>query len=481
MNFQNVLGKYRAISFSERDKGRILSMRSNQGKQMNENTDAVAQDKPFARDYLNRLETALRMTRMIALQYSGCVITVDASWGNGKTYFAHNFAKKLERDFEAHPVYVDAFQNDYADDPFIVLVSAIYAKINEIDPCFAKKTKLLSKAIKIGKSLLPVAAGTTAKVLTFGIVDSKLTDGIGNIAAKFTENILEERIKGYAEQQKNITEFKEVLSNFAQKHRDDTKCKGLIKEGLPLIIFVDELDRCQPTFAVRMLERIKHFFDMENVVFVLFVNKDQIFKAIRGVYGENIDAENYFEKFVNFSVTLGGANYSSTMRESLVYCQNYVSNDLFSKNFDPNIEYLIQEANRMIQTIAVNKENKISLRDVEKIFAYVTHPSNITLPKEIGGLLAFLATLKVKFPYDYIVFLERDGLNMRQIVDRILPDNKKYKPARGSLLSAIKLYCHEDFSPEEARVLGNIVGDHEIPLDFIITYLVSHMDYGNQR
>ena len=52
---------------------------------------------------------------------------------------------------------------------------------------------------------------------------------------------------------------------------------ALIRErGNRLVIFVDELDRCRPIYAVQLLERIKHFFNDERITFVFSVNLVQL-------------------------------------------------------------------------------------------------------------------------------------------------------------------------------------------------------------
>lgn len=66
-----------------------------------------------------------------------------------------------------------------------------------------------------------------------------------------------------------------------------------------LIFFVDELDRCRPTFAIEMLERIKHLFDVPNIVFVLSVDKSQLEASTAAVYGEKINAPEYLRRFID--------------------------------------------------------------------------------------------------------------------------------------------------------------------------------------
>ena len=52
-----------------------------------------------------------------------------------------------------------------------------------------------------------------------------------------------------------------------------------------MVFIIDELDRCRPDFAIRLIERIKHFFDISKIVFVLVIDKTQFSKVICHNYG----------------------------------------------------------------------------------------------------------------------------------------------------------------------------------------------------
>ena len=65
----------------------------------------------------------------------------------------------------------------------------------------------------------------------------------------------------------------------------------------PLVIIIDELDRCRPLFALSLLERVKHLFLVEGVSFVFVTNMPQIEAVVAGTYGANTDAKIYLEKF----------------------------------------------------------------------------------------------------------------------------------------------------------------------------------------
>ena len=71
-----------------------------------------------------------------------------------------------------------------------------------------------------------------------------------------------------------------------------------------LIIIIDELDRCKPSFSVEVLEKIKHLFSVPNVVFVLVMHQEQMEEAIKCVYGNNIDAHTYLQKFINLETSI---------------------------------------------------------------------------------------------------------------------------------------------------------------------------------
>lgn len=98
--------------------------------------------------------------------------------------------------------------------------------------------------------------------------------------------------------------------------------KGLDK---PLVFIIDELDRCRPDFSIRLIERIKHFFDIPKIIFVLVMNKVQFSKVVCHNYGyDEALGEEYLEKFFDFSIKL-----KSTLNEPDFH-KNAVSS-LFSK------------------------------------------------------------------------------------------------------------------------------------------------------
>lgn len=251
---------------------------------------------PFSGDLFDRERVAKRLTAHIARLPHGAVISIDAAWGEGKTWFAQNWIKALKRE-GYRAVYIDAFKNDYVDDPFVMICAEILAGL-KTEGETQEKVRRTGK--RVAKALLPL----TAKVVTnavgriaLGSADlgdelKKSLEELQAGSAEALEAALEDRLSKYVEDKKAIDEFQHELTRLVEQ---DSK---------PVVIFIDELDRCRPDFAVNMIEQIKHFFEVDRLVFVLFMNRGQLCEAVKGVYGRGIDADSYLGKFIQFSLAL---------------------------------------------------------------------------------------------------------------------------------------------------------------------------------
>ena len=99
----------------------------------------------------------------------------------------------------------------------------------------------------------------------------------------------------YASQRRTKDEIKEQLGELSDQVREET--------GKPVVFIIDELDRCRPTFAVELLERVKHIFDVPNMVFVFGVNRSELCSSLQSIYGE-IDADIYLRRFFDMEFKL---------------------------------------------------------------------------------------------------------------------------------------------------------------------------------
>ena len=102
---------------------------------------------------------------------------------------------------------------------------------------------------------------------------------------------------------------KDILNEIQTVEEIREKIKEILNEVITeearrLVIFIDELDRCRPNFAIEMLERIKHYFDDDRIIFVFSVNKEALTHTISKYYGNGFDSSDYLNRFFDFTVQL---------------------------------------------------------------------------------------------------------------------------------------------------------------------------------
>ena len=247
----------------------------------------IPEAEPFKYDKLERQQHAVNFMNMVSLYgETGCVIALNGLWGTGKTTFV-KMMEQLMKNQGYKPLYFNAWTNDFVSDPLV----AMLAEMKEVMPDSPK----LENVVKLGGKILTTIGGSVLKSVVkekFGVdVDAVADDVVG---------VINDQIGDYTEQKKTLEDFKNALVEYVA---DNTE------EGRPVVFFIDELDRCNPHFAVQVLERVKHLFDIPNMVFVLIINKQQLQHAICGYYGsENIDAENYLRRFVDVEYQLPEAD-----------------------------------------------------------------------------------------------------------------------------------------------------------------------------
>ena len=251
----------------------------------------VPKDDPFKNDLLERKESVEVLTRLINSFEGPCVLAVDAAWGNGKTTFINMWAGHLLRQ-EFPVVKFNAWETDFSGEPFVALSSELTAGLQKHkDNSLEEK---INDTHRVAKEIARRAAPGLIRVATMGILDVAplLKDEVAESLASYAED----RLAAYGETQKSIKTFKTTLSDMAEELSE--------KKKHPLIVMIDELDRCRPTYAVELLEVAKHLFSVNHVVFILAINRNQLGHSIKALYGSEFDAEDYLRRFFDIDFQL---------------------------------------------------------------------------------------------------------------------------------------------------------------------------------
>mgnify|MGYP001033346793 CR=1 FL=1 len=351
----------------------------------------IEEDEPFKNDILGRKAYGQALLNLVAQSNDELVISLDGQWGEGKTTFVKMWQGLLNQS-DIPNIYIDAFANDYIDDAFITIASAItsYAdsKISKPDEKAIEDFK--DKTKKIGVRLLSWSARLAAKVATLGALsatDIEELKEIKNDLAKDTSTaiskFIEERLTSHSQDVELLGSFKELLSDLP-KHlqKEDGKEK-------PLVIIIDELDRCKPTFAVEVIEKIKHLFSVKKVVFVLVMNKKQLEGSIKCIYGQDIDAHAYLQKFINVETTVPKRMNDPRLNDVTKYCEQLTKLHELKRNENTD------QLSRHIKQLAIRFN--LTLRQMEKVFTniaifYATTAQN---EKPIVQIVSFVCIIKV--------------------------------------------------------------------------------------
>ncbi|HDR9499061.1 P-loop NTPase fold protein [Burkholderia sp. Tr-20355] len=351
---------------------------------------------PFHDDRLNRQRYATRLTDFVGRLGAGGAIAIDAPWGGGKTWFGRNWAAQLRA--AGHKVaFIDAFEQDYIEDPFMVIAAELATLLDDSE---GSGRLLRGRAAAVMKAILPFSArmlvGAVGR-LAFGAADlsediQQVVDAAQDGVADRAEKSIEKKLEEHEEEKKSFVEYRRALAEFAAK------------QDKPVVVFVDELDRCNPLFSVRLIERVKHFFEIPNVVFVLLLNREQLEQAVKGMFGRETDAAAYLSKFVRFFFRLPApsAERNSQYRSQAT---DFLTQELSRYGFDPSQNRAVEGfyAAALVWVHAA----RLSLRDMEKLCALFA----LSGPIGPAGLLAYLITLKLREPsiFDDLLSGNRDA------------------------------------------------------------------------
>ena len=375
----------------------------------NQNKDNIT--KAFEPDYLNRKALAVEWTdALLSTRINHhLVISVSGDWGTGKTYLAKNWHKYLEEQ-EYFTCYIDAHKKDYAEDPLLIIMSELESYINKYikkEEAFIKRafTPVKRKFFPFIASGLKTAGKVGASIVLPDIISSNISKIIYNIDGEKLKEIIKgsideynnkkdsrieeyyNNIKAYSE---NIEEFKQALEKFANTIAD--------KLNKPVVIFIDELDRSNPKFVIKLIEQLKHIFEIPNLVFILTVNKQELSNTIKGIYGSEMDGYAYYKKFTTHDFTLYPIEQikSGPLEE---FIENIITD---RSNFSVDKDFISL-------TALLSQILRLSLRDIEQIIHhlyYIKEKVYQSYHRDYLIICYFLRALYLKNYTNFLLYIE---------------------------------------------------------------------------
>ncbi|HHQ4893157.1 TPA: KAP family P-loop NTPase fold protein [Aeromonas veronii] len=274
----------------------------------------VGSEEILSADRLDRARYAEFLTNYLAAEGTqrNYVLNLNAEWGAGKTWFIKRWYMELKAHYPT--VYIDAWQQDFSDDPLLTVISSIIDQLkdatgNKVSIPDGIKPKLLG-LLKLGGKL----------VLKSAIKKAGLEDGDFSVEGEDADKLVDTLCSNHKERYESIHYLKQEIRQWVEAavsaNLDQLDGQGRL--DYPAFILIDELDRCRPSYAVEMLETIKHIFDIKRVVFVLATDTEQLQHAIKVIYGEGFDAESYLGRFFHRRFTLGSISRREFIQQAIV-------------------------------------------------------------------------------------------------------------------------------------------------------------------
>ena len=315
-------------------------------------------------------------------------IALDDSWGNGKTFFVKQtqivlqsrnssdekltdvkqcMEKFLKNDKARNyfPVYYDAWSNDNHTDPVLSIIFTMLKDLDDLEDYEANDKSWRDIFVTALEATVTAFGGPRIKAF-FDSVEG--TDILAEIKkSKETDQVLNQ-----------------LFDTLLEKQPEDTR----------IVFFIDELDRCCPDFAVRLLERIKHYFLHEKVIFVLSVNMSELQHTIKRHYGNDFNADKYLRRFFDFTIPLPPADITKFYR---------------------TINFNNKTARYYTASLVMRKYN-FSLREITRYLQYL----KVAIPEKyrtysqgfyVEVLIPFLIGLSIHDLKTYNDFLHGENMN----------------------------------------------------------------------
>lgn len=421
----------------------------------------IPEENPFANCKLDRKIYADILESIVSNGNDGCVMSLDGAWGTGKTTFVRMWQQQLiNNGFKT--IYFNAWEHDYMPDPLVALIGELH-NVSKDSHTSASLKKIVAEAGKIFCGVVPsVLKAIAQNYMGEGAADI-LKSGLDE-----TKSIFQKELDKYKEECNSLHSFRDALAEFAE---------GLATNK-PLVFIVDELDRCNPTFAVKVLERIKHLFAIPRIVFVLAIDKVQLCNSICGFYGsDRINANEYLRRFIDVEYNLPAPDYEKYL--DFLY-EKFGLGEYFAKISGDNY-YTTKSYQEMLCNFPLKfiSSKEMSLRQIEKLMAHIRLALQ-TISKTndpCPDLIAFFVYLR-QYKHTLYSDIMNRSLEVQQLVkalENLIPMklyskndgyNKDYSPTTIYIVAKVLVAYASDYRCDKRVDLYKEIAGDKIQLVF---------------
>lgn len=275
-------------------------------------------------DVLNRkaiLNTILEIINKLSRNKESVTFAIDGEWGCGKSFLLNMLENELlpiQNESTSNTKYLilhyNCWKYDYYEEPLISVVSLLLEEIDNSENLFSEDQKARIKGIlkAVGVNLISV-------------IDKVIENKTGVDLEGIRKVVIEGKDTAADEIERNHSYDNNFSFNKALKKFQDIINK--LSEKRTIVLIVNELDRCLPSYSIKVLERLHHLTEgTNNVITILATDKNKLEKNIEHIGFS--DANQYLKKFISFEVSLDNGVVSKLFNDRI---ENYIS--LFDFNY----------------------------------------------------------------------------------------------------------------------------------------------------
>ena len=282
-------------------------------------------------DYVNQIKNILST---LSQNKKNCSFALDGEWGSGKSFVLNMLEEQIKDDYLI--IRYNAWENDFYEEPLIAILYTFANKLNDLK---SMTLDILTKKLlsKIAKRFLSIVGKISKTKIGVDVVE------LGRKGV--------EKAKEIANKEKIDISFNQNANLQAIIKQISSGLKELAKK-YPIVVLVDELDRCLPEYAMKVLERLHHVFNgVENLQVILSIDKEQLSNAVAKIYNlsninksENTNKKHertysdyinsYYKKFFSFEIYLNEGNLNEEkFHEKIAEYENlFTSNSIIKEN-----------------------------------------------------------------------------------------------------------------------------------------------------
>jgi KAP family P-loop domain len=365
-----------------------------------------------SKDKLDRVPLIQNLTKMVQNIPSPFVLSINASWGMGKTTLLKLWKAYLEQSTQGFRcIYFSAWENDFTDEPITALLSEIKSEVDKVEA--DGKTDLtegFDELVKKGQRIALRSVSTLLKVAVRIATknalsaeelkdifkdDEKMKDSIAGDIGDFAKS----EVQSYLDKKQAMTDFQSQLKDFVKFFA--AYQMPVSEQPKPLVIFIDELDRCRPSYAIELMETVKHLFSVEGVVFVLGIDMEQLGKSASVLYGQAMNTEGYFRRLIDYEFVLPLPKIEILVK----HLHSSIIQISSRSDFTPQQKkYFAEQENKIVGIICeLAKEFALSMRDIENLYrryqiVFLLQPKHLL---NAYDFTLFWLVIKMKFSETY--------------------------------------------------------------------------------